>query len=96
KITYLNVYLGENAVLELGNTAGSSPEELRRLNFFMSIYGAPTSKVILHNNVVVNGSINVGSLEVKNDATVNYMTSNGGQVAKQKIDEMWVLSNYSD
>ena len=98
KISYLYVYLDEGAVLELGNTAGSSAQELKRLNFYMTIYGTTNSTVVLHNNVTVHGSINVGTLAVKPGAnvSVNYITSNGGQVAKQKVDELWTLSNYSD
>ncbi|NCC86275.1 MAG: hypothetical protein EOM05_00180 [Clostridia bacterium] len=98
KISYLYVYLDDGAILELGNTAGSSAEEIKRLNFYMTIYGTENSTVVLHNNVTVHGSINVGTLTIKSGANVNvnYMTSNGGQVAKQKVDELWTLSNYSD
>lgn len=98
KISYLYVYLDDGAIIELGNTAGSTAEDLRRLNFYMTIYGTENSTVILHNNVKVHGSINVGTLSVKPGAnvTVNYITSNGGQVAKQKVDELWTISNYSE
>ncbi len=98
KLSYINVYLDDGAVLELGNGAGSSASNLKRLNFFMSIYGTENSKVVLHNNVNVHGSINVGELQVRPGAnvSVNYITSNGGQVAKQKVDELWTISNYTD
>lgn len=98
KLSYINVYLDDGAVLELGNSAGNSDTALKRLNFYMSIYGTENSKVVLHNNVKVHGSINVGELEIRPgaNATVKYITSNGGQVAKQKVDEIWTISNYTD
>lgn len=94
KITYLIVYLGEDAVLDLGSHARSDQKD--RLKFFMSVYGETGSKLVLHNNVSLFGSVYVDTLDVKGYGNkIEFMSQNGGKVAKQKVDELWTLSNYS-
>lgn len=94
KFSYLVIYLGENSTLELGKNAAS--DQLYRLQFFMSVYGLKGSKVVLNDNVNFHGSIYVDDLELKGNASVDYMAQNGGKVAKQQVDELWTISNYSD
>lgn len=111
QMTYLICYLGKDSVLELGarakkhyNDAGqiidtkNNPDlDDNRLKFYMSVYGEEGSKLILNKNVKLFGSINVHNLIINGSGVeATYMAQNGGEVAKQEVDNLWTVSNYTD
>ena len=69
------------------------------LVFPFSVYGEDGSELILHDNVTVLGEIDVDKLTIKpgtNGVKVVYSTSNGSQVAKQKVDSYWAVAQYKE
>ena len=96
---YTIVILGPNSTLELGANNANAQYGGKGMDFYMSIYGDSTSKVILDNGVHLYGSVNVGQLNVANGATatVSYSTTTGATtVGKQEVAKYWTVSNYSD
>ena len=100
KPSYIVVYLEDGAKLELGydddGKRSNNPEDLV---FLYSIYGGPGSKVVLHDGITVVGEIMVDDLEIDegaNGVNIVYSSTNGSQVAKQKIAEYWTISNYKE
>ena len=101
--SYVNVYLGENATLELGvdnpkiSMLANEPAKTEANQvYFMSVYGQPGSKVVLNDKVHVFGEIMCDNIEINGDVAITYASSNGSQVAKQKVAEFWTVVNYSD
>lgn len=101
---YVIVYLGKNAKIELGTTVGvtgvnASNRTQENLIFPYSIYGEEGSEVILNDGVTVLGEINVDKVTVKNGSqgvNVVYSTTNGSQIAKQKVDQYWAVAQYKE
>ena len=96
---YNVVYLEDNSTVELGwnkdgrrNINGNKAANV----FYYSIYGGDGTKVILYDNVILVGEIVCEDLEIYGNARVIYSSTNGSQVAKQKVAEYWTVSNYSD
>lgn len=100
--SYVIVYLGENSTIELGVSnpgilALSEPAKTEaNQKYFMSIYGQPGSKVILNDKVQLIGEVMADNLTINGDVKITYASSNGSQVAKQKVAEYWTVVNYSD
>ena len=72
--------------------------------YFYTIYGMEGSTVKLkgegngYGNVPMTfiGAIECDNLEVSGDVSIIYTSTNGSQVAKQKVAEYWTVINYSD
>ncbi len=98
--SYVVVYLEENATIHLGYDDDGKRDNSNPANFVFlySIYGGKNTTVVLHDDVIVCGEIIVDKLIVDKDADAKlvYTSTNGAQVAKQKIDEIWSVSGYSD
>ena len=98
--SYVVVYLEENATIHLGYDDDGKRDNSNPANFVFlySIYGGKNTTVVLHDDVIVCGEIIVDKLIVDDyaDAKLVYTSTNGAQVAKQKIDEIWSVSGYSD
>lgn len=84
-------------IIELGCPVGR-PKNVDEsdLIFAYSIYGGDNSTVILNDGVTVLGEIICDKLIIKGDVNIAYSTSNGSQVAKQKVDEYWTVVSYDD
>lgn len=96
---YNVIYMGENTTLHLGydddnhrNNNGNRAADI----FYYTVYGGAGSTVYIHSNCIVVGEIICDNLIVEDGAQVIYSSTNGSQVAKQKIAEYWSVSNYSD
>lgn len=95
-LAYVIVYLGNGCTLELGETMGTSPAQRTSENliFAYSVYGESGSTLILNDGVTLLGEVQVDNLVINGNANVIYSTSNGSQVAKQKVSEYWTVVNY--
>lgn len=100
--SYVVVYLENNATIHLGYDDDGHRDETNKnpanLIFLYSIYGGKGTKVVLHDGVIVCGEIICDELIIDDgaNAKIVYTSTNGGQVAKQKIDEIWSVTGYSD
>lgn len=103
-LAYTVVYLEEGAKINLGCKAGMNATDLSKrtpenLTFAYSIYGQAGSEVILEDGVTVLGEIQADKLTIKpgtEGVNIVYSTTNGSQVAKQKVDQYWTVVSYSD
>lgn len=104
-MAYVIVYLGKNSKLELGcpigveGGVGSSKRSDDNLIFAYSIYGEEGSELVLNDGVTVLGEIDVNKVTVKpgsKGVNVIYSTSNGSQIAKQKVDQYWAVAQYKE
>ncbi|GEM_PF-3073997 len=97
-LAYVIVYLGKGCTLELGEPIGTNPAQRTEENliFAYSIYGSDGSTVILNDKVTVLGEIQVDNLVINGNVNTVYSTSNGSQIAKQKVAEFWAVANYTE
>lgn len=97
-LAYVVVYLGKGCTLELGTPIGTNPTQRNTENliFAYSVYGSDDSTLILNDGVKVLGEIQVDNLIINGNADVIYSTSNGSQVAKQRVAEFWTVVNYTE
>ena len=97
KPAYMILYLEENSTVILGyNGDGLRGNDKEDLVFLYSIYGGANTHVILEDGVTVLGEIICDDLQINGDARLIYTSTNGAQVAKQRIAEYWAVCNYSD
>lgn len=83
---------------------GDKPFTAANQTYFYTIYGLEGSTVKLKGNgngggkvpMTFVGSIECDNLEAEGDVSVIYTSTNGAQVAKQKVAEYWTVINYSD
>lgn len=107
--SFVVVYLGENSTFELGTQTPyigdiSTDPVFTAANqtYFYSIYGSEGSTVILNGNnntgvpLTFIGEIQCDNLQVNGDVNVVYSSTNGSQVAKQKVGDFWTVLKYSD
>lgn len=94
---YMIVYLGDNSTIHLGyNGDGRRTNNPEDLIFLYSIYGGKGSTVIIEDGVTVVGEIMVDNIITKGNVNIVYSSTNGSQVAKQKIAEFWTVANYKE
>ena len=94
---YIIVFLGKNSTIHLGyNGDGRRSNNPEDLIFLYSIYGEEGSTVIIEDGVTVVGEIMVDNIVTKGNANIIYSSTNGSQVAKQKIAEFWTVANYKE
>ena len=98
KPSYMVFYLENNATLHIGydDDGARNNDNPEDLIFLYSVYGGKNTKVVIHDGVIVLGEIIVDELDIRGDAQIIYASTNGSQMAKQKIAEYWAVSNYSD
>lgn len=98
KAAYTIVYLSPGSTLELGANNAKNQFAGKGMDFYMSVYGDSTTKLVLDDGVKLYGSVDVGNVTVAPgaSATISYATSTGSQIAKQQVDTYWTVSNYSD
>ncbi len=97
KPSYMVLYLEENSTVILGyNGDGRRSNDKEDLVFLYSIYGGPNTHVILEDGVTVLGEIICDDLEINGNARLIYTSTNGAQIAKQRITDYWAVCNYTD
>ena len=107
--SFVVVYLGENSTLELGTqqpymkSKGIDPEFTKaNQTYFYTIQGSTGSKVILNGQndtgvpLTLVGGIQCDDVEIRGNVNIIYSSTNGSQVAKQKVGDFWTVVNYSD
>ena len=97
KPSYLVLYLEENSTVILGyDDDGRRSNDKEDLVFLYSIYGGENTHVILEDGVTVLGEIICDDLQINGNVQLIYTSTNGAQIAKQRIAEYWAVCNYSD